>query len=130
LNNDLTQTDNVITTRNPQDSTQTVTGPSANDFQPSATQEVLTRNQTLKVVPNGEPITEPPANSPDSPFLLAAIIVGLIGIALLLLWRKRRPVAASLKTIESPVKLEAKPTVEIKKKKKMSRAERNKAAHH
>ncbi len=120
MNSDLTQTDKVISTRNPQDSSAKINGPQASDFQPTATQEVLTQSRSIKVVSSGKPITtQPPVKTaPNSYLLIAALVIVIIGSLLLIAWYKRRQVAT-----KPPEPLPKQPLPA--RKKKLPRSKRN-----
>lgn len=121
MNSDLTQTDNVISTRNPQNSTGTVTGSEVGDFQPTATQEVLTQNRTVKVVSTGQPVETTSLKSDSSSnLLIIAVFIAIAGAVFLALWLRRNK-AVTPESVEPIVKTKA-PV----KKKKLPRSKRNK----
>ena len=127
MNGDLTQTQNVVSTDNPQ-GTGTQPGASdASDFQQAAGMEVLNQTRNLTVANNGDPITSSSSGNTSSSsyiFIIIGVVVFLFICYKLFGWIKSAPQSNEFVPPE-PVIVPKAPTV--KKSKKQSRSQRHKS---
>ncbi len=128
MNSDLSQTQSVTQTSNPQTTSPRIGASDSTQFQQSAGIEALSQSQTLEVVNTGEPIRTEAAKEPSATAYLPLILVILALVLLsarLYRWVKAAPVKVSEvpEPVSAPV-VAARPKKKPVGKKKQSRSKR------
>ena len=136
MNSDLTSTQNVSNTNNPQGSQGTPTANDSSQFQASAGTDVLSQNRPISVISTGPPVTNTsPAGNSSSVTLFVIIATAILLITAGAVFRRMMRIPETIKEADKPdtsvaftaVKKAPKPKQKAPiGKKKVSRSKRHK----